>query len=108
MQTANLKRQIEALPGGQFTQCWTCVEEIDAALGRAEGTALLALEFVRVRHAEQVADLVVMQQAHIVKLQEDALRNAQDHYDLVASAHDTSNALAKAVRKIARLKKKSK
>ncbi len=66
MATANriktdfLKQMIEALPGGQFTQAWTCIEEIDAALNKAGPAALLAAAYCRAVRGENTAELAAL------------------------------------------------
>ena len=103
MQSANLKQQIAALPGNGFTLCWGAIEKIDAALGEAGATALLALDYVRAKHEEHVAGIVAAQAATILILREDQRTHAVN----VAEFNRLKAEYEKTYRKSARLKKKT-
>ena len=65
MQIARSKAKIEALPPNQYTECWTCVDELTQALVKAGPVGAIALEFVTARLTEQSPIAVQQDQARV-------------------------------------------
>lgn len=108
MLSAALKDRIGALPGGQFTQCWACIEEINEAIDKAGPTAVLALTYVRTLHEERLAQLLTMQESRIAHLKSSVIEQHESIASLATGRNSALNKIAKLEKRIARLTKKTK